>query len=1333
MKHKILQIVLLMGLLGIFFISGKSITQAADYNTDPYPNGIGRDMDFMGLRVIGISYSVDGGVREYAYDVYDRDNGNWDYSHTKINDTHKETDATNVGDAEPIITVYNRSNNSGKHYQVHASRLRELVGDFSVVTNIYNRGELVRRKKEYSFMSYSLGMGLHSVMSYNELPIGDFSEEADSYAFNFYRPRALSDETEVAVQTGEGTLVNGGVAYYTEDGYYVKELPQASLEKEGYSVFFMGWYDAAEGGNQIQAGTWQASGTTLYARWNIVPNSYNVTCYDICGDSPAGKVLGQHTWKADFGTSVSAGAVKGDSTDIGAYYRGYSYNRDTTAVVSTEGAVVYRYFTEHHYQISFDGNGSTGGSMEVLRDCSYSGKVTLTGNCFQKELCITLDGNGEGVTCDTEKVYLNHRFLGWATSPDGQVKYSDGAKVTGLTDREENVTLYAVWSDERLTVKEKPDRLGYEFAGWAVTPEASGGLTQFSVKEDMTLYAVWKPGTAAYHVEYYKEKLDGHYELESSYTFQDTVNKRVEVTAEQNRYLGYYLDEQSSVVSGSVRPDGGLILTVFYTRNKNEISYDINGGEKTVLPDIEQKKYGEDLTITDVSGLKRAGYTFVGWSQEQDGKNQIYAPGETIKMPNHKLVLYAVWKPDSYKIILDENGAKTTGDRQTIHASYDEKFNLPSCRAEMAGYEFAGWNTEPDGTGISYSCDEKVQNLCSTGENSMTLYAQWKPLSFDITYDANTGSGMGSVKGQVRNTPYSYVNDSYVSKDIYYVDGHQFLGWNTKPDGSGIMFAAGENITGKLTSKKESTLYAIWRLAENTGFVIEITLEGTDSPAEILQCYGKTGEKVSDALERIYEKTLDGEEAEYFYQGYQVVNRAELDKVIEGDHSTRCSITVKKRKCFIDYGIYQQGVLSSSTKETDYEYQENVSLKEKLEFLGKEATVARYVDSRGNVYYPGESISLKKNLSLIPQFQILMHGGDDGKPTEDYCCWGKSYTLPEAEKPGYDFLGWYTKEGEFVGKEKESISGIDSVELFARWSEPLHYHITYDIEDQTLKILENKVSEYQYLTEVMLPGKNQVAVLAQGYEFAGWYIAGDEEQKIIDKIASGTYGDVTLKAKLVKVSQINPDENKNDDDKKEPGDDGTKTPDTGDAGKKPDQPADIKNNPGILSQKQDPNKKDIQGETEMKSGTVFWKNSIRYKIVSVKNGKYTVKVIGNRCRKKKLQIPSKVCYQGRSFRVTVIGKKAFQKNKKIRKIVIPSTVCTVETKAFANMKRLTQISFGRNVKKLGRKVCCKDVSLKKAVFKAGKIKYAGKDTFKGCKKLRKIGGLKKQGKKMLMR
>ena len=74
------------------------------------------------------------------------------------------------------------------------------------------------------------------------------------------------------------------------------------------------------------------------------------------------------------------------------------------------------------------------------------------------------------------------------------------------------------------------------------------------------------------------------------------------------------------------------------------------------------------------------------------------------------------------------SGAFTEGD--TIMRQQDILYGSSAVLIEntftMDGYTFTGWNTKSDGTGISLSDKDYVNQLVSMDDDYITLYAQWR-------------------------------------------------------------------------------------------------------------------------------------------------------------------------------------------------------------------------------------------------------------------------------------------------------------------------------------------------------------------------------------------------------------------------------------------------------------------------------------------------------------------------------------------------------------------------------------------------------------------------------
>ncbi len=87
-----------------------------------------------------------------------------------------------------------------------------------------------------------------------------------------------------------------------------------------------------------------------------------------------------------------------------------------------------------------------------------------------------------------------------------------------------------------------------------------------------------------------------------------------------------------------------------------------------------------------------------------------------------------------YSVRFYANSADCTGDMTDQVFYYDEEKELSLNLFTKAYYKFVGWNTEPDGSGVSYKDGELVENLADENSDVIDLYAQWKK---DDTFDEN--------------------------------------------------------------------------------------------------------------------------------------------------------------------------------------------------------------------------------------------------------------------------------------------------------------------------------------------------------------------------------------------------------------------------------------------------------------------------------------------------------------------------------------------------------------------------------------------------------------------
>ena len=94
----------------------------------------------------------------------------------------------------------------------------------------------------------------------------------------------------------------------------------------------------------------------------------------------------------------------------------------------------------------------------------------------------------------------------------------------------------------------------------------------------------------------------------------------------------------------------------------------------------------------------------------------------------------------------------------------------------------------------------------------------------------------------------------------------------------------------------------------------------------------------------------------------------------------------------------------------------------------------------------------------------------------------------------------------------------------------------------------------------------------------------------------------------------------------------------------------------------------------------------QYKITSVATGKKTVSYVKVNKNKAVVVIPATITIKGEKYTVTGIEKKAFFKNKKLKKVTIGKNITKIGEKAFYGCKSLKKVTIqSKKLSKVGKK------------------------------------------------
>ena len=153
-------------------------------------------------------------------------------------------------------------------------------------------------------------------------------------------------------------------------------------------------------------------------------------------------------------------------------------------------------------------------------------------------------------------------------------------------------------------------------------------------------------------------------------------------------------------------------------------------------------------------------------------------------------------KPISYSIKFNGNGA-TSGSMIGQGFAYGTAQNLFENAFVRQNYEFIGWANDENATIPIYKDQQSVNNLTTTNNATINLYAVWKLSTTTITFHDQSGAGgPGEVVWLIGSTQLPTAPKR---------EGYNFSGWNTVEDGSGAAWPKDNIVPANITD-----YYAQW-------------------------------------------------------------------------------------------------------------------------------------------------------------------------------------------------------------------------------------------------------------------------------------------------------------------------------------------------------------------------------------------------------------------------------------------------------------------------------------------------------------------------------------------
>ena len=472
----------------------------------------------------------------------------------------------------------------------------------------------------------------------------------------------------------------------------------------------------------------------------------------------------------------------------------------------------------------------------------------------------------------------------------------------------------------------------------------------------------------------------------------------------------YWSDENGEKVVFPLKVTQDSTFSAVFTPQEYRIGYWLNGGHFTgAYPETFRVDSGE----VELPAPEKEGDTFEGWyltaDYSSDAVSRISCTGADVN-------LYARWSDPVYTILYELNGGTLYEANPGIVTS-DQSTVLR--KPVRDGYLFLGWYDQPQG-------GQRYESVGGTDAANLKLYALWQRT--DALYTVMYDSGGGTVEGV---NPVSVGAGEVHRLRSAYKPGHEFLGWNTAPDGSGTYVEYLYGIEGPLE------LYAIYTEKE---YLIRYEYEGRYETDAVNPNRVVWGESVPLLSVSLYGYDFVG-----WYDAPQGGNRID---VIGPSNILTLSVlyaryTPRSFVLTLDASggsFLIEGEEYGSGSVTAY-YGQNTVLpvctRPGYDFLG-------WVDENGSAVAQIDPFLIRDRCLTARWRQTggsysvsyVLDGGiltEDNPQTVPY---GETYTLHEPERAGYVFLGWYDNpQGQGAAYTAAPADRIDDLVLYALWQE----------------------------------------------------------------------------------------------------------------------------------------------------------------------------------------------------------------------------------------------------------------------------------------------------------
>lgn len=474
----------------------------------------------------------------------------------------------------------------------------------------------------------------------------------------------------------------------------------------------------------------------------------------------------------------------------------------------------------------------------------------------------------------------------------------------------------------------------------------------------------------------------------------------------------------------------------------------------------------------------KTGLFFRGWSIEPNSSKVKYLPRNSITV-EQDTTLYVVWAHNKYYIHFDKNKpgnashiVENTMEDQEV--TLYEGITLPENNYTLTGWEFKGWNTEPDGSGKFYADQANVpeKDFGYGMKEHITLYAQWEPKTYTVTFEPGEGA-----TGETMTQEMKYDTSETLDPCKFTNGSSVFTHWSTAALGS--HYADEAVVTNLCTVLNEdngeelqgATLTANWLDTNRATIVVTNNGEMVDLDAEKIKLKELGGDETFIPFDKkavgVYTIKEDGS---ITTGSYEVLFDPETGYDAKGR-----TIDVEQKENAYNFDFYTVEISGDAHAESWIGNEGKTSVEKIL--IGEKINIGTVVNSgyhfegytavgsepgfeNEDMTKPNQTITVTGPAELqahsaANHYQIVFHANDgetDRTVTQDMVYDQEEMLIAnQFERRGYQFAGW-TKTKDWIitcdYKDSQPVKNLKTengevLDLYGQWT-PVRTFIQFD-------------------------------------------------------------------------------------------------------------------------------------------------------------------------------------------------------------------------------------------------------------------------------------------------